>query len=45
MDRRRFIQLTGALAGATAFCQLRGDLAHAARPLRGYPFTLGGRLG
>ena len=41
MDRRRFLQFTGALAGAAAFCQVRGDLAHAARPLRDYPFTLG----
>ena len=41
MDRRRFLQFTGALAGATAFCQLRGDLAQAAPPLRGYPFALG----
>ncbi len=41
MDRRRFLQFTGALAGAAAFCQLRGDLAHAAPSLRGYPFTLG----
>jgi alkaline phosphatase D len=41
MDRRRFLQFTGALAGAAAFCQLRGDLAQAAAPLSGYPFTLG----
>ena len=41
MDRRRFLQFTGALAGAAAFCQVRGDLAHAAPPLRDYPFTLG----
>jgi alkaline phosphatase D len=41
MDRRRFLQFTGALAGAAAFCQVRGDLAHAAPPLSGYPFTLG----
>ena len=41
MDRRRFLHFTGALAGAAAFCQLRGDLAHAAPPLQGYPFTLG----
>src|SRR5918996_4168126 len=41
MDRRRFFQFTGALAGAAAFCQLRGDLAQAARRLRDYPFTLG----
>ena len=41
MDRRRFLQFTGALAGAAAFCQLRGDLAHASRPLGSYPFTLG----
>jgi alkaline phosphatase D len=41
MDRRRFLQLTGALAGAAAFCQVRGDLAHAAPPLRDYPFSLG----
>jgi alkaline phosphatase D len=41
MDRRRFLQFSGALAGVAAFSQVRGDLAHAARPLRGYPFTLG----
>jgi alkaline phosphatase D len=41
MDRRRFLQFTGALAGAAAFCQVRGDLAHAAPRLSGYPFTLG----
>jgi alkaline phosphatase D len=41
MDRRRFLQFTGALAGAAAFCQLRGDLAQAAPRLRDYPFTLG----
>ena len=41
MERRRFIQFTGALAGAAAFCQVRGDLAQAASPLSGYPFTLG----
>jgi alkaline phosphatase D len=41
MDRRRFLQFTGALAGAAAFCQLRADLAQAAPPLRNYPFTLG----
>jgi alkaline phosphatase D len=41
MERRRFLQFTGALAGAAAFCQLRGDLAQATTPLRGYPFTLG----
>ena len=41
MDRRRFLQFTGALAGAAAFCQLRGDLAQATTPLSGYPFTLG----
>jgi alkaline phosphatase D len=41
MDRRRFVYLTGALAGAAAFSQLRGDLAQAARPTRSYPFTLG----
>ncbi len=39
--RRRFLQFTGALAGAAAFCQVRGDLAQAAAPLPGYPFTLG----
>ena len=32
---------SGALAGAAAFCQTRGDLAHAGPPLRDYPFTLG----
>ena len=41
MERRRFLQFTGALAGAAAFCQVRGDLAQAASPLSGYPFTLG----
>ena len=41
MDRRRFLQFTGALAGAAAFCQVRGDLAHAAPRLSDYPFTLG----
>ena len=41
MDRRRFLQFTGALAGAAAFCQVRGDLAHAAPRLSGYPFSLG----
>jgi alkaline phosphatase D len=41
IDRRRFLKFTGALAGAAAFCQVRGDLAQAATPLRGYPFTLG----
>ena len=41
MDRRRFLKFSGALAGVAAFSQVRGDLAHAARPLRGYPFTLG----
>lgn len=41
MDRRRFLHFTGALAGAAAFCQLRADLAQAAPPLAGYPFTLG----
>jgi alkaline phosphatase D len=28
-------------APTAAFCQLRGDLAQATTPLRGYPFTLG----
>ena len=41
MDRRRFLIFSGALAGAAAFCQTRGDLAHAGPPLRDYPFTLG----
>jgi alkaline phosphatase D len=41
MDRRRFLAFTGALASAAAFSQLRGDLAHAGKPLGGYPFTLG----
>jgi alkaline phosphatase D len=41
MDRRRFLIFSGALAGAAAFCQLRGDLAQAGPPLRDYPFTLG----
>ncbi len=41
MDRRRFMQFSGALAGAALFAQYRGDLARAAAPLGGYPFTLG----
>jgi alkaline phosphatase D len=41
IERRRFLKFTGALAGAAAFCQARGDLAHATTPLGGYPFTLG----
>jgi hypothetical protein len=41
MGRRRFLNFTGAVAGAAAFCQLRPDLAHATTPLSGYPFTLG----
>jgi alkaline phosphatase D len=41
MDRRRFLAFTGALAGTAAFAQLRGDLAFAAPPLPGYPFSLG----
>jgi alkaline phosphatase D len=41
IDRRRFIAFTGALAGAAAFAQLRGDLGYAAPPLPGYPFRLG----
>jgi alkaline phosphatase D len=41
LDRRRFLKFTGALAGAAAFCQVRGDLAQATTPLGGYPFTLG----
>jgi alkaline phosphatase D len=41
MDRRRFMQFSGALAGAALFTQYRGDLARAAAPLGGYPFTLG----
>jgi phosphodiesterase/alkaline phosphatase D-like protein len=41
IDRRRFLKITGALAGAAAFCQVRGDLAQATAPLGGYPFTLG----
>ena len=40
-DRRRFLQLTGALAGAAAFSQLRADLAGAAPPLGADPFQLG----
>ena len=41
MDRRRFLAWSGALAGTAAYAQLRGDLAVAAPPLPGYPFTLG----
>jgi alkaline phosphatase D len=41
MNRRRFIQFTGTLAAAAAFCQVRGDLARAAPPLPDYPFALG----
>jgi len=41
IDRRRFLAFTGALAGAAAFAQLRGDLGYAAPPLKGYPFRLG----
>ena len=41
ISRRRFLELTGALAGAAAFAQLRPDLAGAAPSLGDYPFTLG----
>jgi alkaline phosphatase D len=40
-DRRRFLQLTGALAGSVAFSQLRPDLAGAAPSLGADPFQLG----
>ena len=40
-DRRRFLYLTGALAGTAAFTQLRADLAGAAPRLHDYPFKLG----
>ena len=40
-DRRRFLQLTGTLAGAVAFSQLRADLAGAAPSLGDNPFQLG----
>jgi alkaline phosphatase D len=45
MDRRRFLQFSGALAGAAMFSQVRGDLAHATAPLSAHPFTLGVALG
>jgi hypothetical protein len=35
IDRRRFLKFTGALAGAAAFCQVRGDLGQATTPLGG----------
>ena len=41
MDRRRFLAWSGALAGTALYSQLRGDLAVAAPPMAGYPFTLG----
>ena len=41
IDRRTFLAFTGALAGAPAYSQLRGDLGYAAPPLPGYPFRLG----
>jgi alkaline phosphatase D len=41
LDRRRFLYLTGALAGSAALAQLRPDLAGASRRLSGYPFRLG----
>ena len=41
MDRRRFLAWTGALAGTALYSQVRGDLAVAAPPMPGYPFTLG----
>jgi alkaline phosphatase D len=41
IDRRRFLYLTGALAGTAAFSQMRADLAGAAPRLNDYPFTLG----
>jgi alkaline phosphatase D len=41
LDRRRFLAWTGALAGTALYSQVRGDLAAAAPPMPGYPFTLG----
>jgi alkaline phosphatase D len=41
IDRRRFLALTGALAGTALYAQVRGDLALAAPRLSGYPFRLG----
>jgi phosphodiesterase/alkaline phosphatase D-like protein len=41
IDRRRFLYLTGALAGTAAFSQLRADLAGASPRLNDYPFKLG----
>ena len=41
IDRRRFLAFSGALAGAAAYAQLRGDLAMAYPRMGGYPFRLG----
>jgi alkaline phosphatase D len=41
IDRRRFLYLTGTLAGTAAFSQLRPDLAGASPRLHDYPFRLG----
>ena len=41
IDRRRFLAFTGALAGAAAFSQMRGDLGFASSAAQGYPFRLG----
>jgi alkaline phosphatase D len=41
LDRRRFLAWTGALAGTALYSQVRGDLAVAAPPMPGYPFSLG----
>jgi alkaline phosphatase D len=41
MHRRRFLELTGAVAGAVAFAHWRPDLGQSAPRPRDYPFTLG----
>jgi alkaline phosphatase D len=41
MHRRRFLELTGAFAGAVAFSQARTDLGTSATRAREYPFQLG----
>ena len=41
VDRRRFLQFAGALAGSALFSQLRPDLAGGSPRLSGYPFQLG----
>ena len=41
IDRRRFLEFVGALAGSAAFSQLRPDLAGGSPSLSGYPFGLG----